>query len=771
MEQTRQKKAGEKNLFSGLFFKYLPFWPLFIITIMISLFAAWFYLRTAVPMYEVGATIMLKDETIGAADGETVRSMDRLSENKIIVNELKVLQSKSLMYDVMTKLHLYASYYEDGEIIPLPAYTSSPITIEAAYPETLKTSKKVEFSFNENDSLVVINSKKYPLDKFVNTEFGQIKFVRNINFTHKAEKPLFFSLANPRAVINKLPKLVAIAGRESTVVTLSLQDVDQKRGENILNEIINAYDRATLNEKNRLADNTVAFVEERLSAVQKELNDINQKKQSYKASQGAVNISSQGEIFLNKVSDNDQRISDINIQLTMLDQVESYVKSKDNARGIVPSTLGVKDQRLTKLLDDLYETEMNYERLKKTTGENNPILSSIKDKIDEIKPDLLESINNQKNDLQATKESLSGVNNVYSGMLQSIPQKERDLIDIDREQAIKLGIYNFLRQRKEDIALAIVNNIPGARVVDAAESTPFPVSPNSKMIYIISFVFGIALPAGFITAKEMLNRNVLFRAEIEKLTQTPIIGEVIFDKSKHPLVILEGKRTFIAEQFRRIRTSLGYLGINSQKKKILITSSLSGEGKSFVAANLALSLALTGKKVILLEFDLANPSLSQKLEVNFDKGVSNYLWEECEPEEVIKRTDAHDNLFFIPSGPLPENPTELLMSERVKELLEYLEAIFDHIVIDSAPASLLSDAYVLSPMCDATLYVVKHRFTPKIYLEKLDEENSVTQLKNLGIIFNGIRSRGFTKNGYGYGYGYGYIHNNSAKTKVKKQAY
>ena len=760
-------------MLSGLFFKYLPFWPMFVITIMISLFGAWFYLRTAVPMYEINASIMLKDETIGARDGATVNSLDQVSEKKIIVNELKVLQSKTLMYDVITRLHLYASYFEDNELIPVSAYTSTPVKIVAGYPQNLKTFKKVDYSFNEKDSQVVIGPNHYPLNQFINTEYGYIKFVPNDKYTHSSERPLYFTLASPQKVLLKFPKLKAIAGRESTVVNLTIDNMDPQEGEDVLNEVISAYDRATLSEKNRLADNTVKFVKERLDAVERELNDINQKKQSYKASQGAVNIGTQGELYLNRVSDNDQKISDINIQLTMLEQVENYVNSKDNSTGIIPSTLGIKDQRLSKLIDDLYETELNYDKLKKTTGENNPILSPIKDKIEKIKPDLLENIKSQKESLEATKQNLFVNNNMYSTMLSSIPQKEKDLIDIDRDLAIKSGIYNFLRQKMEETSLAVVANMPGARVIDTAESSPLPVSPNPVLIYIIAGVFGLVFPAGFITAREMLNRTVLFRTEIEKLTDVPIIGEVIHDKSKNPLVILEGKRTFIAEQFRRIRTSLSFLGINSQKKKILVTSSLSGEGKSFVAANLALSLALTGKKVILLEFDLANPSLSNKLESTQEKGVSNYLWEECEPEEIIRRTDAHDNLFFIPSGPLPENPTELLMSDRVKELLEYLEAIFDHIIIDSAPASLLSDAYVLSPNCDATLYVVKHRFTPKIYLEKLDEQNNVNQLKNMGIIFNGIRSRGFTKNGYGYGYGYGYIHNNNTTTrkKVKKAQY
>lgn len=355
-------------------------------------------------------------------------------------------------------------------------------------------------------------------------------------------------------------------------------------------------------------------------------------------------------------------------------------------------------------------------------------------------------------------------------MLSSIPQQEKDLIDISRQQSINNGIYAFLLKKKEESELSIISDLQDSRIIDKAHSSLKPVSPKSGLIYIVSLILAFTLPAVYITAKEFLNRKILFRNEIEDRTSTPIIGEIIFNKSKEPIVIEEGKRTFIAEQFRRIRVSLGYLGVNNEKKRILVTSSIPGEGKSFVALNLALSLALTGRKVVLLELDLANPSLSTKLDVSHKEGVSNYLQGENEPEEIIKRSSVNNNLFFIPCGSLPDNPSELLLNDRLKTLLEYLDEIFDHVIIDSAPAGVLSDAYVLSPLSDATLYVVKHGYTPKVYLERLDEENEVNQLKNLGIIFNGIRSRGFTSNGYGYGYGYGYVYN-TGKKKDNKKAY
>jgi tyrosine-protein kinase Etk/Wzc len=773
MATTVQKKQGQesKSLLSALLFKYMPYWPLFVIFGTVSVFAAWFYLKKTAPQYEISAAIMLKDEKKGSSDGEIINSLDQLAGNKIVENELEVLKSRTLMTTVVKNLGLYSSFFEDDKMLPRTAYTSTPVLLEAPNPESLITDgSKIYFQYSESDSMVVIGSQKYPLNQLVKTSFGEVRFIPNKHNLRKAEKPLYFTLSNAKSMASGLlGGLRAVpTSKTSTVVTLKIKDTDPVRGEAILNDLIEVYNQATIENKNRLASNTRSFVVERLGDMEKQLKSIEQQAQSYKSSRGAVDISSQGQLFLKSVNDNDQKVGEVQMQLAVLDQVQKYIESKDNTGGIVPSTLGLKDPLLSQLLEKLYEAELNYEKFRKGTGENNPRVTSIKDQINKIKPSIIENIRNQRSSLQASILNIQATNNVYSSMLHSIPQKERELIDINRQQATYNGIYAFLLQKKEESDLSHASNIVESRIVDKAQSTLDPVSPKSKLIYMVALIFAFIIPAGFITVKEFLNRKILFRHEIENLTSTPIIGEIILDNSKDPVVIEKGKRTFIAEQFRRIRVSLGYLGVTPDKKRILVTSSLSGEGKSFVALNLAASLALADRKVILLELDLANPSLSNKLNVNYEQGVSNYLWGDCEPEEIIRRSPINDNLFFIPSGPLPDNPSELLLSDRLKTLLDYLNEIFDHVIIDSAPASLLSDAYVLSPMCNATLYVVKHRYTPKIYMERLDEENQVNKLKNLGIIFNGIRSRGFTKNGYGYGYGYGYINANGKKV-VKKQ--
>lgn len=774
MSSVNQKTTakGGKSALGDILFKYSPYWPIFIAFLIISLCAAWFYLRITPKKYEIEASVLIKDDKKGTSDGDAITSIQQINRKKIVENEIEIFRSRTLMAEVVKNLRLYAPVLEENKFAPKSAYTTSPVVVEVEYLDNVTPAKKVPFLYSEKDSQVVIGAKRYPLNQFVTTEYGSLKFTANKRQFNKATNPLFFSLEDPKKVTSALLEgLTATATTKLTsILTLKIRNTDPREGEDILDELIKVYNLASLREKTKLANTTSSFIGARLEEVKQELSKIEAKAQAFKSSQSAVDISTQGQLLLKSSTETGQKMQEVDLQLSAINEVEKYVKDKESRGGIVPSMLGLKDPTLPDLLTKLRDQELEYEKLRQTTADNHPMVLAIKDQINKIKPGILENINNQRRTLEASKLNLHSINNTYSTTLQSLPGKEQALIDISRQQNIMSNMYEFLRHKKDETDLASID-IADTRIVDNAEASLEPVTPKSKLIYLVALVLSLILPAGLISLKEFMNRKILFRHEIEALTNTPIIGEISMDKSKDPLVIQQGKRTFIAEQFRRMRTSLGYVGGNSGKKKILVTSSLSGEGKSFVAANLALSLALTDKKVVLLELDLANPSLSAKLNVNYKEGVSNYLWGECEPEHIIKRTAANNNLFFIPSGPLPENPSELLMSDKLKELLVYLEEAFDILIIDSAPATLLSDAYVLSPLCDVTLYVVKHKFTPKSYLERLDEENSANQLNNMRIVFNGIQSRGFTKNGYGYGYGYGYIHNNDTKTKTRKKKY
>jgi len=762
------KKAVENeevNLFSQIWYKYFPYWPLFLILLALSIAGAWAYLRYKTkPHYIAKASILIKDEKKGQGDEKMIESLNQLATKKIIENETEVIKSRELMVQVVKRLHLYASVFQDGKTMPVSLYTNSPLKIQAQYPDSIATSGKVYFTLDTSKRVINFNNNSYALFEWVQTPWGKLKFIPT-GKQPASNNPMYFAVSHPDNIASTYIWSLGVSpvSKLSSVINLEFVDDDPTRAEDILNELISAYNDASLNDKNTLAANTLVWVDERLNNVKQYLDSIEKRIQHYKSSQGAIDIGSQGTLYLETVSDLNQKLGDVNVQVEVLDKVEKYVLSKEKSGGIVPSTVGVTDPLLTQLLNKLYEKETEYEKLIKTTGEKNYLAVTLKDEIDKLRPSILENIRSQKTSLYSSRDNLNVLGNRYSSLLSSIPKKERDLVEISRQQSIMSNVYNFLLTKREETALALSASITDIRVIQAAKSFG-PFTPARKT-YAMAIVIALLVGIGSISGLELMRRTILFRHEIENYTSIPIIGEIAFEKSSGPLVIGEGKRTLVAEQFRSLRTSLPYIGINTVKKRLLVTSTIPGEGKSFIVANLGLSLAMTGKKVVVLECDLSNPSLGTKLEVSAEAGLADYLAGTAGKEDVIKPTAANENLFIIPAGKLPDNPSELIVSSKFPELLDYLSVFYDYMILDSPPVGFMSDAYVLSGYCDATLYVVRHRHTPKMSIKRIDENNKINELKNMAIVFNGVKSRGFGKYGYGYGYGYDYVYNGKGKKK------
>ena len=769
-QKIESNNAHGDHVMGQIWSKYSPYWPLFLFFLVLGGVAARFYLKYQTPVYESTATILIKDEKKGEDDSRIIESLNLLSTKKIIENEIEVLKSKALMMQVVKMLRLYAPISEKGKVKEISAYASCPVSIEVSNPDSLvETEDPILFTYDSAARKVTIQNKQYSLSQWVTTPYGTLKFVPQ-NGTSKG--PFYFSLVNPKALAFSLVSSLDVSApnKLASVINITLRDEIPKRAEDILNELITVYDNAALSEKNKLADNTLNFLDERLGIVSHDLDSIEQKLKQYKSSTGTVDIGSQGTLFLQNVSANDQKLGEVNNQLNTLDIVENYVKSKDIS-GSIPSTVGTTDPTLPQLLNKLYEDQLQYEKLKRTMGDNNPAVLNQKAEIEKIKPGILQNIQSQRENLQSNKNNLNATNNRYSSYLESIPQKERDIVEITREHNIKSSNYNFLLQKQEETKLSLLSSISPSSIIDKAQTSLAPVSPKPKLIYAGGIFLAFALALGLVTINEMFKRTILYRKEIESYTSIPVVGEIVYEKSKDPLVIGNGKRTFIAEQFRNLRATLPYIGLNGERKKLQVTSTVSGEGKSFIVANLGIGLALAGKKVVVMEFDLSDPTLCDKLHVTeINKGLTDYLTGDTKPQEIVKPTSVHENLFVVPAGWLPENPSELIMSEKVPQLFDYLSGIFDYIIIDTAPVGLLSDAYVLSNYCDATLYVVRHKHTRKVSIQRLDANNKINALKNMAIVFNGIKSRGFGRNGYGYGYGYGYIHKEKRKKKFLRNS-
>jgi tyrosine-protein kinase Etk/Wzc len=780
MRQTEQRNSfpdtfestTSKNALSKLAFRYLPFWPIFVITIVLCLIISFIYLHYQTPIYQANATILLK-ATQSGNNNDVLQSLDVTSNTtKTVDNEIEVLRSRTLMRQVVRDMGLYAQTFAKGTLRDILIYPN-PVKFIALNPDALQNSANIPVSYKYvfSDHYILLGGKKYPLNTPVHTPYGDFIIKPDTNsltpdIQEKHNKPdkagyyLQIRSVQTEGLVLLGDLSVAQIGKQSSLIELKFNDPVPARSVDILDNLIRVYNKAGIDDKNETIANTLQFINSRLVTVTKDLNDVEGDLQKFKSANGIVDISDQGKNYLQNVNQNDQQLAQIQIQEDVLNTVQNYIVKKADNAGIVPATVGLNAPLLNSLLDKLYTSELDLDHMRQTSGENSPSIVALKDQIEQLKTSLLDNITSLRQNLNSTKSAIQGQVNRNSGLIKTVPETERALLEIDRQQAVKNSIYTFLLQKREDAEISYAAAVPDSRVVNYAESfgqiKPIPVN-----IYLIGLSIGIFAGVFFVLVREQFNRSVLFRSDIEAATGATILAEVMHDESGDSLVIKDGKRTIIAEQLRALRTSLNYIGIQGNKKTLLLTSSISGEGKSFMGVNMAVSLALTGKKIALLEFDLRKPKVSKMMNIAQEPGISNYLAGLASFEDILVDMGKKDipGLYILPAGTIPPNPTELMLNGKLDELMDHLKNNFDYVVIDSPPVGLVTDAKILNKYADACLYMVRHDYTPKHYLNLIEQLYSNDELTNLNVIFNGLKARGILnsyKNGYGGGYSYGY---------------
>jgi tyrosine-protein kinase Etk/Wzc len=795
--QTNKKTGNEMNIISVVTNWYLPYWPLFLILLVLGLAIAWAYLRYfSIPVYETYATIMVKDEKKGVDESGVLEALQIYPTKNIVENEIEVIHSRKLMEKVVEGLQLYAPIFEDagnkGKLKPTSAYTSSPITIIARRPDDLKETGDSDVYFmvnyyaNNNSGEykelntpkvkdVVIKKKTYPLDQWVTTPYGELKFVENQKQVDTPGGQMYFQLVKPK---NVAPGIIASldakpASKLSSTINLTFRDEVPQRGEDILNKLLLVYNRLSIEEKKGNAANTLDFIENRLIKVEREMDSIEQKIQNFRTEKGVVDLGAQSRQYLDNVGSNDRKMADLSMQLASLNEIERFVNSKDNQADMLPSAIGITDPVLTDMMGKMYNAKIEYGKMMKSTGENNPFAIALAKEIEQLRPLILDKLKTQRINLQASKNDLASISGGYNSMLRTIPQKERELMTISREQATKKSIYNYLLEKREQSALASSSANSDSKIVDMANTSVEPVSPKKMLIYLATLAVTMGLGIGLVSAKEMLNKKILFRSEIEGLTVVPVIAEISANKENESLLKTGSKTSVVAEQFRHLRAAIGL--ISRQKdikvKRILITSNISSEGKTYVSTNLARSLALAGNKVVLVDLDIRKPKTSSIMGVVDKPGVAEFLEGDKAPEEIIGRSK-DENLFIVSAGNCKDNARELILSGKLNNLLAFLNDAFDYVILDASPIDPVSDSYIFSEFCDLTLFVMRHNRTPKIMVQMLDDNNKFKALKNPHIVFNGIRSRGIMKGMYGYSYGYGYenVYREKQRRKSKLQS-
>jgi len=419
-------------------------------------------------------------------------------------------------------------------------------------------------------------------------------------------------------------------------------------------------------------------------------------------------------------------------------------------------------------LKQLNDLEINYERLKMTASENNPTLVNLSNQINKTRSNILENARIERISLNASRNNLNTTGSNYSSQLKNVPDKERALVEISRQLTVLTNTYDFLLQKKEETSLTFASTIPDSRIVDLAESSIYPASPNKLIVLSIAVVAAMGICLLIILKKEVFNAKILFRSDIDKYTDIPVVAEIVDIKNKDSLINAQNNPGS-TEQFHHLAAAMGLYEKNICGKKLLITSSIKGEGKTLISTNLAITLASSGKKVILLDLDFRNPQVSHIFKIDKEAGIAEFLEGGKDPYEIIKHSE-YENLFITPAGSAKSKMNELLLNEKLKEFFDYLEEVFDFIIVDTPPIEPVSDAYILAKYSDSTLFVIRHRYTPKAIVRLLDQNKKIKSLKNIAIVFNGVKARGFIKHAYGYGYGFGYEYvYNQEKGKGKRK--
>ena len=762
-DQQFFKERTESNLLAQLLHRYLPFWPLFILCTGIGLVVSWYYLRTQTPIYVAAAKVLLKDPQKNGGDSKVLDALNIFSEKKIVENEIIVLRSSSIMEEVVRSLDLYVSVFNQGKVKQEELYDeNSPVKFVAINKDSVYPGGKYFFSVDWKSNTIKINGQVIPFNGNLIIANTTYQVVPNLTYNRNLSGKNYFAVFNsiPGAAAEAIGSLSANpTSNTSTVIEVKVETPVPEKGIDILNRLFEVYNRYAVDDKNQIAARTLRFIEDRLHLVIGQLDSVEKNIASFKTRESVYNLGDQASLYLSNVSALDKRNSDVEIQLDVLKDVQHYVDAKGKKPGTVPSQLLIADPTLAGLLEKLYDSEFQLEKVQSINGEKSDAVIMATDAVGRIKSDIKENLNNIRTNLMSVKNNVNSGIAMNNGLLSSIPQKERGLLDISRQQAIKNNIYTYLLQKREETALSFASTTPDLRVLEKGNASG-PIRPVPKNFYLMGLLLGLLAAVLFVLLREQFNRRILFRNEIEEKTKVPVIAEIMHTPLKDTIAISEGKRTIIAEQFRSLRTNLAFMGLNEVQKTLLVTSSISGEGKSFIALNLAMSITLTGKSVALMEMDLRKPKLSKYLGIKRDPGISSYLINKSTIDEIIKVTP-YENLFVVSAGPIPPNPTELIGSDKFAEMMELLKKRFDYIIIDSAPIGPVTDSQLLAIYADTTVYVVRHGLTPKVFLRMIDDLYKQKKFNNMAIVFNGLKKRGmsFLSYGYGYssyGYGYGY---------------
>ncbi len=793
-EEKEYQESEEKTGFSyqELFSILLLNWQWIVFSVIICCAVAFVYLRYATPVYQVSTKLLVKDNDNRNYSNRSILSgMENLgfiSNSNGIENEIEILKSTLISETAVKALDLHTMYYKRGRVKWRYLYKTQPITAEIGEEalDEIEAPVTLEIKALEGGSLSVkgeyfpprpededveklekieINQSVSKLPAKIKTVYGDITLSQNgkrmLEEGEKMKVEIYPPSLLARAYANALS--VEQSNKYTTIAVLSLRDISTARGLDYLNELIEAYNKQANDDKNEIAHRTEEFINERLQKVEAELGNTDGSIEYFKRNNKMIELELSASETMKNSNDYDQKLIDINMQISLINSLSTYIDKDENKYQVIPSNIGLTDQNTTTLITNYNKVALDRSSMLRTASDINPALKPLTAQLDELHESIKQAMAQAKKTLEIQKSSILEQYNKYQTQILNSPEQQRVMTEIGRQQEVQTALYTMLLQKREENSISLAATANKGQLIDKAISNG-KVRPKGKLVMLLAFVIGVLIPIGILYLIRFFRYKIEGHDDVTKLTTLPIIADVPIandaKKSVGEIVVYENSNSTMEEIFRSMRTNLQFM-LQEGQKVIMSTSSISGEGKTFITSNLAISFALLGKKVILIGMDIRKPRLAELFRMKErHKGITPLLTMANPTKEDVKanvvKSSVNENLDILMAGPIPPNPAEILGRNQLDKIIDILKSEYDYVLLDTAPVGLVTDTLIINRVADITIAVVRADYTPKENVQMLTGLAKEGKLANTAIVINGID---MSKKKYGYYYGYGkYAH-------------
>lgn len=779
--------------YKAFFIKLLMYWPWIVGCVLVALIGAFFYLKTLTPLYTVNSSVLIKDDK-GQASGNEASLADLgfvTSSTQNFDNELEILQSRTLLKKVVTSLDLYINYNLPGQFRNEELYKQSPVKVWVTPEEAERMGyAEVELHFQNgklHTATVICKGDEWKkeidnLPAVFSTPVGVFTFSAADSTWRQLEpipEVIQATVLSPNAAAASFRKRLAVAAsnKSTTIAQLSLTDSEVTRGTDFLSKLVDLYNEEGNNDKNEVAAKTAEFINERIHLINQELGTTESQLASFKQRAGVVDVTADATQAAGEQANYERAYAENEVQISLVEHLRNHIQNETSQYEVIPANIGLNNSDLNTVVQNYNQMLIERKRLLRTSHEDNPAVQSLNASIEVMRNSVMGALQTAEKGLLINRQALQAQTRKYAGKVSDAPVQEKEYLSMSRQQEIQANLYLMLLQKREENNITLASTANNARVIDEPLAGG-QIFPTPSQTYMIAFILGLALPIGVIFVWGLLQFKIQTRSDVEKITNLPIVGDIPLtnEASGSAIVVRENRNELMEEVFRAVRTNIQYM-LTEGQKVILFTSTTSGEGKSFNAGNLACSFAFMGKKVVIVGLDIRKPGLNKVFHLSHkEAGISQYLAapEHTDLLSLCQVSTVAENLYILPGGTIPPNPTELVARKSLDTAIDILKQHFDYIILDTAPIGMVTDTQLVARVADLSVYVCRSNYTAKSEFKLINELKQDNKLPHPCILLNGIDMSkrttgsyyGYGKYGkygrygygkkYGYGYGYGY---------------